>query len=134
MNRETIVNAIEQAATSGGYTFHCDGEQQMPVAVKEYPALWLTPPQFLKIEGRKSGKITYSVKVYAMENGIKFSPTERLNKLNKLEEDVVQMFAAVSQDERVVAVNNLKMSNNSKTDCTHGELVMTATAEVVTFF
>ena len=134
MNRKTIINAIEQVATSLGYEFYCDGEQQMPVAVSRYPALWLAPPQFLKIEGRKHGKITYSVKVYAMVDGLKFWSPMRNSKLIKLEEDLVQIFAEVSQKEGVVTVNNLKMSNNQKTHHTHGELVMMATAEVVTFF
>lgn len=134
MNRETVINAIKQAAATSGYKFHCDDEQQMLVAVKEYPTLWLTPPQFLKIEGRKSGKITYSVKVYGMVDGVRFSPAERLDKLNRLEEDVMQMFAAVSQNEAVVAVNNLKMNQELQSRTRQGELVMTATAEVVTHF
>lgn len=134
MNREVIIEAIEQAATKGGYMFHSDEEQQMPVAVKSYPALWLVPPQFSSIEGRKHGKVTYAVKLHMMHEGAKFTGQQRNQKWKQMEDEVIEIFASVSQHERVVAVNNLKMGNNSKTHSTHGELVVTATADVVTFF
>ena len=54
--------------------------------------------------------------------------------MQKLEEDLVQMFAEVSQYDGVVVVNDLKIKNESKGPTRHGELVMVATAEVVTFF
>ena len=134
MNRKIIIEAIEQAAATLGYEFHCDGERQMPVAVKSYPAMWLMPPQFAKIEGRRHGKITFSVELLAMEDGAKYSAAERRGALERLEVDVVQLFSSVSQHQRVVAVNNLSMDTNPKTHSTHGELVTKAKTEVVVFF
>ena len=134
MNRQTVVHAFQQVAMAHGYEFYFDDEKQIPTLVSKYPAVWLAPLQFLKIEGRKHGKITYSVKVYAMFNDLKLWEPRRISKMQKLEEDLVQIFAEVSQYDGVVVVNDLKIKNESKGPTRHGELVMVATAEVVTFF
>ena len=134
MNRKIIIEAIEQAAASLGYEFHCDDSRQMAVAVKGYPAVWLMPPQFAKIEGRRHGKITFSVELHAMEDGAKYSAAERRAALERLEVDVVQLFSSVSQHQRVVAVNNLSMATSPKNYSAHDNLAIKAQAEVVVFF
>ena len=64
----------------------------------------------------------------------KLTPAERQQTWSRLEEDLVEMFSKLSDTERVVAVEQLKINHTTHTLTTHGEVAATATAEVVTFF
>ena len=122
MNREKLTTAIKTIAERDGYNFYCDGEALMPRFVSSYPALWLTPPRFESMKGRNHGKIIYSVKMHAMQDGLKYSTEQRNAAWTKMEEDFV------------VAVEQLKVQHSSATMTNHAEVAATATANVITFF
>ncbi len=134
MNSTYLINAIDGIATADGYTFYSDGEERMSEQIKSYPAVWLQPPKFQHMEGRKHGKVTYVVTLHAMEAGAKLSPAERQQTWSRLEDELVEMFSKLSVAKRVIAVEGLKIRHTSSTLTTHGEVAATATAEVVTFF
>ena len=134
MNSTYLINAIDGIATADGYTFYSDGEERMSEQIKSYPAVWLQPPKFQQMEGRKRGKVTYGVTLHAMDTGAKLSPAEREQTWSRLEDDLVEMFSKLSVVKRVIAVEGLKIRHTSSTLTTHGEVAATATAEVVTFF
>ena len=52
----------------------------------------------------------------------------------RLEGDIVGMFSSLSQEDFVVAVEDLKIRHTSHTLTAHGEIAATATADVITFF
>lgn len=134
MNHTYLINAIESIATADGYSFYSDSEERMSEQIKSYPAVWLQPPKFLQMEGRKHGKVTYDVTLHAMDAGAKLSPAERKQTWSRLEEELIGMFSKLSDTERVIAVEKLKIQHSSLSLTTHGEVAATATAEVVTFF
>lgn len=134
MNHTYLINAIESIATADGYSFYTDSEERTSEQIKSYPAVWLQPPKFLQMEGRKHGKVTYDVTLHAMDAGAKLSPAERKQTWSRLEEELIGMFSKLSDTERVIAVEKLKIQHSSLSLTTHGEVAATATAEVVTFF
>ena len=134
MNHTYLINAIESIATADGYSFYSDSEERMSEQIKSYPAVWLQPPKFQQMEGRKHGKVTYDVTLHAMDAGAKLSPAEREQTWSRLEDDLVEMFSKLSDTIRVISVEELKIRRTSSTLTTHGEVAATATAEVVTFF
>lgn len=134
MNRTYLLNAVEGIATTNGYTFYSDNEQRMSQQINAYPAMWLSPPQFSSMEGRKHGKVTYSLTLHALEQGARLSPAEREQAWAKLESDLVGLFSQLSDKERVVIVERLKIRHSCSTLTSHGEVAATATADVVTFF
>ena len=134
MNRKKLIQAIERIATADGYTFYSTDEREMPRAIRQYPLVWLAPPVFTSMEGRKQGKITYSLTLHAMQADAKLPPAERERVWAQLEEDVVGMFSTLSEEDFVIAVEDLKIRHTSHTHTPHGEICATATAEVVTFF
>ena len=134
MNRTFLINAIESIATADGYSFYTDSEERASQQIKSYPATWLLPPKFQQMEGRKHGKVTYSLTLYAMDAGAKLSPAQREQTWSRLEEDLIDIFSKLSDTERVIAVEKLKIQHSSLTLTTHGEVAATATADVVTFF
>lgn len=134
MNREKLTTAIKTIAERDGYNFYCDGEALMPRFVSSYPALWLTPPRFESMKGRNHGKIIYSVKMYAMQDGLKYSTEQRNAAWAKMEEDLVDIFSQLSEEDFVVAVEQLKVQHSSATMTNHAEVAATATANVITFF
>lgn len=134
MNRTKLLHAFEQSATANGYTFHSTDERYIPQLVHTYPALWLAPPLFQSIEGRTHGTITYSVTAHALDTGAKLSPTERNTRQTALEQDMLGLFASLSEEAFVIAVENLKIKHTSQTLSAAGEVAVTATAEVITFF
>ena len=86
------------------------------------------------MQGRKHGKVTYSVTLHALEAGAKLPPEKREEVWARLEQEVVAMFSTLSQEDFVVAVDDLKIRHTSHTLTTHGEVAATATADVITFF
>ncbi len=134
MNRKTILEAFNQAAAAVGYKFYSDEEGRAPVSVKEYPALWLAPPQFVKMEGRKHGRITYSVTLHAMRQGAKHTAEMRNDEWAAMEESLLEFFNLLSQHHLVAVVDKLTIRNSSMSLTAHGEVAATAEAEVVTIF
>lgn len=134
MNRTFLINAIESIATADGYSFYTDSEERTSEQIKSYPAAWLLPPKFQQMEGRKHGKVTYSLTLHAMDAGAKLSPAQREQTWSRLEEELIEMLSKLSDTERVIAVEKLKIQHSSLSLTTHGEVAATATADVVTFF
>lgn len=134
MNRTKLLQAFEGSASADGYHFHSTDERYIPQLVNAYPALWLTPPLFQSIEGRTHGTITYSVTAHALDAGAKLKAEERNSRYATLEEELLHLFSSLSEEDFVVSVENLKIKHSSQTLTSAGEIVATATAEVITFF
>lgn len=134
MNRKTILEAAEQAATAQGYTFYTDSDERMRSTVKRLPAVWLTPPKFISMQGRRHGRITYEVTMHAMCDGWKYSPEQRNQSWTRMEEDLVEMFSRISLCDKVAAIDDLTIYFNGNTASAPGEVAATAKAKVVTLF
>lgn len=134
MNRKKLISAVERIAAENGYTFHATDEREMSHTIRKYPIVWLVPPIFNSMQGRKQGKITYSLTLHAMEEGANLPPAEREQVWAKLEEDILGIFSALSNEDFVIAVEDLKIRPTSHTFTTHGEICATATADIITFF
>ncbi len=134
MNRTYLLSAVESIAAENGYEFHSADDRYISQRVTAYPAIWLSPPEFRSMEGRSNGKITYAVTLHALDAGAKLSPEERNGAWARMEHDLVELFASLSERSRVVSVENLRIRAADSTLTTHGEVSATATAEVVTFF
>lgn len=134
MNRQLILDAVEQAATARGYSFHSDSDIGLKLPRSAYPAVWLNPPQFVSKQGRTHGKITYSLTMHLMGEGLKLDAAQRAQRWAQMEEDALAIFSAVSLSDKVVAVNGLKILCDDVAFAPHGEVVTTATADVVSFY
>ena len=77
MNRKKLIQADERIATADGYTFHSTDDSEMSHTIRQYPLVWLSPPVFTSMQGRKQGKITYSLTLHAMQADAKLPPAER---------------------------------------------------------
>ncbi len=134
MNHTNLTDAIGQLAAAAGYGFHTADERYMSQTITSYPVMWLAPPQFDSMEGLRHGRMTYAVTLYAMEAGAKMSAAEREAAYARLEGDVVELFTALSKADVVVAVEKLTVRPQTRTLTNHGEVAVTATADVITFF
>lgn len=134
MNRKLIIQSLDSLATAKGYAFYNDSDEQLPQRVKSLPAVWLSSPKFKSMEGRKHGKMTYSLTLQALAYGAKLPPTEREQAWEQMERDVIDIFSSLSQCEKVIAVENLTLKSGFATFTSSGELSLTACAEVETFF
>lgn len=134
MNRQFILDAVEQAATARGYSFHSDSDVGLKLPRSAYPAVWLNPPQFVSKQGRTHGKVTYSLTMHLMGRGVKLNAAQRAQAWEQMEDDALEIFSIVSQGDKVVAVNGLKIRSGDIALASNGEVVTTATAEVVTFY
>ena len=134
MNRNYLTQALRQIATDEGVNFHSAEESEMATQIKAYPAMWLCPPEFKQMEGRKRGKVTYSVKLHALRSGANLSAEERNGLYGELEELLVRSFMKLSKQAKVIAVESLEISCSTGRLTPHGEVAATATANVVTMF
>ena len=127
MNRTHLEGAAEALAAQQGYAFHTGPEDGMAHTVRSYPAAWLAPLELHAVEGRSHGRATLS-------SGARLSPTERRAALARMEEQLLEIFAALSLDERVLAVEGLSVRPRAFALTPHGEISQTAAARIVTFF
>ena len=134
MNRNYLTEALRQIVTDEGVKFHSAEESEMATLIRAYPVMWLCPPEFVQMEGRKRGKVTYAVKLHAMRSGAKLSAEERNGLYGELEELLVRSFMKLSKLGKVIAVESLEISCSTGRLTPHGEVAATATAKVVTMF
>ena len=117
-----------------GYEFHLDYESHYPTTVCRYPAAFMSQPQFESIEGRKHGRIAYKVKLRLAQNGAKLSPNERNQRLNEMENEMVEIFTLLSEDSIVAVVKELTISPVAEAVDNHGAVATMAEAVVETIF
>lgn len=134
MNRKTIVEAVKAISLAKGYSFFSTTKEQLPAQVTAYPALCLQPLQFRKMEGRKHGKITYSITLNMLVQAAKMNPSSYEERWAQMENDMLTMLAELSSNEKVIAIEQASLKGDYATLTSSGELSLTATAEVVIFF
>lgn len=134
MNRSYLTSALSDIAESKGYAFRSAPQEYMNSLVSRYPAAFMPYPEFRSIEGRRRGRITYRLTLHLLADGARLSPADRERSLDRLERDMLDIFCSLSSRDRVLSVENLSLSPSALTLTTHGELAMTATADVVSLF
>ncbi len=134
MNRTYLTSAVQEIAESKGYTFRSAPQEYMNSLINHYPAAFMPYPEFRSMEGRRRGKIVYRMTLHLLTDGARLSPERRENRLEKLERDMLDIFCALSSCERVLSVENLTLLPSALTLTTHGDISMTATADVVSLF
>ena len=134
MNRTHLEGAAEALAAQQGYAFHTGPEDGMAHTVRSYPAAWLAPLELHAVEGCGHGRATYDMTLHLLSSGARLSPTERRAALARMEEQLLEIFAALSLDERGLAVEGLSVRPRAFALTPHGEISQTAAARIVTFF
>ncbi len=134
MNRSSLVRAAEGAVTTRGYNFHTSTEEYLPASVTRLPAAFLAEPRFSSIEGRRRGKITYSLTLHLLADGAKIPPDLRHELLDRLESDALGIFAEMSENDRVLCVENMQMTPSAMALTVRGDVSLTVKADVVCLF
>lgn len=134
MNRTLLCSAIEGLASECGYHFQQGDKSYYPTTVCRYPAAFLQNPKFVSIDGQKHGRITYNVSLSLAHEAAKLSPSECSNLICEMEEQMVQIFVALSKNERILLVDNLTISPSSTFIDNHGAITIEAKANVTTIF
>ena len=134
MNRSYLTSAVRETAALKGYSFRSAPQEYMNSLVGHYPAAFMPYPEFRSIEGRRRGKIVYRLTLHLLADGARLSPNDRESVLDCLERDMLDIFCLLSSCDRVLSVENLSVSPSALTLTTHGELAVTATADVVSLF
>ena len=134
MNRAFLCSAIEGLVSPYGYSFTLNDESYYPTTVCRYPAAFLQNPKFVSIDGQKHGRITYDVSLTLAHEAAKRSPSECNNLLCEMEEQMVKIFVALSNNENILLVDNLTISHTSTFIDNHGAIAIEAKAKVTTIF
>lgn len=134
MNRAFLCSAIEGLVSQYGYHFLLNDKSYYPTTVSRYPAAFMTQPEFMSMEGRRHGRITYKVTLRLAQQGAKLAPAERNNALNQMEKELMEIFIALSKAENVAVVGNLTISPCSESIDSHGAIAIEAQASVTTIF
>ncbi len=134
MNRTFLCSAIEGLVSRCGYHFQLNDEAYYPTTVCRYPAAFMSQPEFVKMEGRKHGRITYNVTLHFAHQGAKLSPQERNIVRDEIEEQIVEIFVELSRTKQVAIIENLTIAPASEAIDSHGAIAMVAKAEITTIF
>ena len=117
-----------------GYTFTLNDEAYYPTTICRYPAAFLSQPEFVSLEGRKRGRITYKVVLRLARQGAKLTAAERTIQRAEMEQQLAEIFISLSRAERVAVVRNLTIKPTAQAIDCHGAMAMEAQAEVETIF
>ena len=134
MNRTFLCGAIEGLTTECGYHFQQGDKSHYPTTVCRYPSAFLSEPKFVSIEGRKHGRIAYTVSLHLANEGAKLSPSERREMLDKMENEMVNIFIELSNSERVAVVDKLTIAPATEVVDNHGAVAIIAEATITTIF
>ena len=91
-------------------------------------------PKFQSIEGKKHGKITYSLTIHALQNGAKLSHDARTVLLETLENDMLDLLTELSNESFVVAVEEINLTPSTLKMSVSGDVAITATCLLTSFF
>lgn len=133
MNCAQLESALRDLSSSGGYSFHLLHQNRIS-EVKTLPAMVLEPPTVASVDGKRHGRISYNVTLHLLNPGVRLSAPQRMALLDRMESDVLEMFASLSNDECVIAVEELGITPREFAFTTHGDISQTARAKVVTYF
>ncbi len=134
MNRTHLEGAAETLASERGYAFHAGPEGDMPRTIAVYPAAWLSPLELHSVEGRSHGRASYDMTLRLLRSGARLSTPERNTLQAEMEGQMLDLFAALSLDPKVLSVENLTVIPGTFSLTPHGEISQTATARIVTYF
>ena len=134
MNRAILSSAIEGLVSGFGYEFNQDDSTRYPTTICRYPAAFMSQPEFVSLEGRKHGRITYKVSLRLARRGAKLAAAERNRIIAEMEEQLMEMFIDLSNDERVAVVEELTIAPCSESVDSHGAVAVEAKANVITIF
>ncbi len=133
MNRAQLERALRVLSESNGYSFHILPPERIS-EVKSLPAVVLEPPTVASVEGRRHGRISYNITLHVMCLAAKMTASQRCDALNEMEMKLLDICTLLSDDEQVIAVEELGITPREFAFTTHGEISQTARAKVVTFF
>ena len=134
MNRTLLEQAIAGLADELGYACTIGGNESMQSTVVRYPAARLLPLRLHRIEGRKHGRIVYEATLHLLRLGMKQPLEVRAQLLARLENDLLELFARLSDHPQVIAVEQLGITPSQARFTSHGEVAQTAQARIITFF
>ena len=134
MNRKKLIHAFESIATAEGYSFYSAADEQISATIKSYPTMWLSPPKLSSVEGRTHGKATYSVTLHTLQAAAKMAPVACEQVAQEIEQGLLDLFSTLSEQDFVIAVEELAIRHSTQTITSHGEVALTATADIITFF
>lgn len=134
MNRTYLTRAIGELVRQAGYAFHADTIDRTTSRIDLLPAAWLPPAQLKTVEGRLHGRLTYSIELRLLHPGAKLPDDERCEVWDRTEQVLLDLFTQLSTDPKVVAVENIRLQPGSGRYTPHGEISLTATADVITHF
>lgn len=134
MNREKLISAVQQCCDLSGYNFRALGAHYIPAQAPKMAAALLEEPQFLRIEGRNHGRITYSLRLHLLDKGMRNPPEQQNQQLSEIESDMLGIMSQLSQCDDIALISELTITPTVHTLLGRGEVGVTATAEVVVIF
>lgn len=134
MNNSILVESLRQAAAAAGYGFRCSDSDRQTPADTGFPAALLAPPTLHSAQGRRHGRLAYDVVLRLSDIAADLPPQQRSAKRQKLEADALEIFTSLSEQPRIIAVENLTVAHQPLAASIHGETAVIAKARIHTFF
>ena len=133
MNCAQLERALRILSESRGYSFHSLPSARI-AEVTHLPAAVLEPPTVASVEAKRHGRISYEVTLHLLCPAARASASQRSEYLERMESELLEIFTQLSDDECVIAIEDLGMTPREYAFTAHGEISQTARAKVVTFF
>ena len=127
-----LLGTLDNIAAERGFTFVCSELMEAPRAVREYPAMWMEQPKFISQQGEKHGRQRYRSRHALITREHQPSPTEKMAKRIFLEDTLLEIHEALSQEELVALIDSVK--SEALAICNADEVSASVTAEIEMIF
>lgn len=132
MNRTRLIQAVERLAVERNWHFIALRNNLAPSALKALPSAILRRLDLRSIEGKNNGTAIYDIVLTLVVRPER--PAAGADAAAELEEPLIGLFTAISEEPCVVAVEQLALKCEAAPLTPHGDVAMTATARIVTWF
>lgn len=134
MNNANLVNALREAATARGLSFRTADGDRIATPAPHLPAALLTPPKLNTVDGRRHGRAEYDISLRLLDDAARLPEQQRAECRHRLEKLALEIFAALSDEEFVIAVRKLAIVPRPFSEMGVGEMSAVASARVITCF
>ena len=121
-SRIILINYIRNIAEKLHYTCYEGFIARAGTEIGWFPAIWITPPKLIGVEGRQERKIQYRTSLLLLQLNDRYNEQQKNAIWAQMEQDAISLFTQLAEQDRV--------NNVSKLSCKPEEFAHTGAGEL----
>ncbi len=134
MNRFAFTRALLSSIEGAGYSSIVAPQSQLMGGEVSLPTVWVEPLDIVEIDGRKSGKVHYSLTLGMLCDSGNNTLSDRSFQASEMEGEIFNILSQLSLYDCVIAIEDITTSVAKQPLTRFSEVAVVAKARVVTHF